>query len=432
MIKAGKSFLKAFISTVFAITLAIASIVTVCAEIDASRTGSITLTIVSSETGDTVSGGSIAVYRVASVDNNGVYTLESDFSSLGIDFNALTEVDPLMKEDQKLAPTSKSHSGKSVETSWSEAAKNVAIYVRNHALEDKMNLVAIDRRGVGKMTDVETGLYVAVQNEASRKNEVISPFVILLPYYDGSELHYDLTARPKADIIPRESAALTLPVVTKTVGNTDAKLDTEFRFSFKALEEGYPDIVNSSGAVEIGGNVVSQTTDEIIVRTIGAGSAEIGSITFTEPGDYYFEATEVNTMEPGFKYDPTVYWCKYSIRYNENDNTDLILSNITIKHDDANGKALYEGADPTAFSFDFVNYVTDKTVEPTAPESTVKPSEVPPAPTQNNSKNTPKDSSLPQTGQIWWPVIVLAIAGSALIISGAAISSRKKKKHNGK
>ncbi len=47
----------------------------------------------------------------------------------------------------------------------------------------------------------------------------------------------------------------------------------------------------------------------------------------------------------------------------------------------------------------------------------------PPPPTK------PTDPSLPQTGQLWWPVPLLTVAGMTLFAAGFALSSGKRKEH---
>lgn len=56
----------------------------------------------------------------------------------------------------------------------------------------------------------------------------------------------------------------------------------------------------------------------------------------------------------------------------------------------------------------------EKEPEPTAPPPT-----------------KPTDPSLPQTGQLWWPVPLLAVAGMTLFAAGFALSRGKRKEHEG-
>lgn len=374
MTKAG----KILVCLVLTVLCAFTALVPVGAAIDTSRNGSVTFTITSSDTGKNIGGGSIAVYRVASLNSDGTYTLEDDFASLDIDINEVAASD----------------------SKWSQAAEDIALYIKNHELEDKATVVSIGEDGTATLDDVPTGLYVAVQKEVPEGYTAFKPFIIPVPYHSGSSLQYDIDARPKGTSrLPADGCPVVFPVVSKSVRGAEAPVKKEFRFRFRALEQNYPEIINSSGSVENGGDVVSQSADEIVVRTVGEGNAEVGSITFDTPGDYYFEVSEINTHEAGIQYDKTVYWCKYSIGYNE-DQSALIVSSITVKNTDANGKQVYEGTDPQAFTFSFINSVS----------------------------KTPYKGDLPQTGQFWWPVIILAPLGTAALVFGVVLLKRGKKK----
>ncbi len=50
------------------------------------------------------------------------------------------------------------------------------------------------------------------------------------------------------------------------------------------------------------------------MSVIGAGFAEFGIITFTEPGVYEYTIAEKNTGEKGYDYDPAVYIVRYDIK----------------------------------------------------------------------------------------------------------------------
>jgi hypothetical protein len=61
---------------------------------------------------------------------------------------------------------------------------------------------------------------------------------------------------------------------------------------------------------------------------------------------------------------------------------------------------------------------------PSAPVSPVPSTPVSPAPSTPTTPTTPTQSRLPQTGQLWWPVSLLSVAGLTLILTG--LSLRKK------
>ena len=367
---------KALFYTAVCAVLVMVCVFPVFAETNTSPTGNITFTITSCETGKNIGGGSIAVYRVASLDGNGNYIPENDFSSLDININSLVYSD----------------------SDWSETAENISLYIRNHALTDRAVIVNIDENGCAVLSGVKTGLYAAIQNEAPDGYGSFRPFIIPVPYNDGSEMKYNFDAKPKGTAkLPDGKYTVTFPFIRKTVKGTDKAVNTEFRFRVRPLEKNYPQIVNISGMTENGGDIVSQNADELIVRTTGGGIAEIGSITFDTAGIYYFEVSETDTHEKGFRYDKTVYFCKYSVVHDNEHNT-LTISDMTVRYDNANGKILYSGKDTSAFTFDFVNYLD----------------------------SSPERYTLPQTGQVWFPVILISVTGTVSVIMGVVLFRRKK------
>ena len=387
-----------------------------------------------------IGGGSVALYKVATADSAGHYHLTSDFANLTVDINAFEDTDE----------------------SWGEVAEEVALYIKNHSLEDTAQIIELNEKGSARVQGLEIGLYIAIQKEAPRGYTSFKPFIIPLPYFDGNVNNYVLLAKPKGTSrLPAEELVLEMPVVRKTVRatkpDTAIPTDTVFRFSFKALQNGYPEVVNSTGSVENGGCVVSQTADEIIVRTVGEGIAEVGTITFDTPGDYYYEAREINDHASGYTYDKTVYWVKFEVRLNA-DRDKLVLSRVAVKYDNANGEIIYDGAGPLQLVFDFINYI-DKPPVPTDSDSTsdtesdtdttdsssetettpppesesTPPSEsesTPPDEPENNSRNDGKKDNLPQTGQVWWPMMVMLAAGILFIVIGVVVS--KKSRRNGR
>ena len=75
---------------------------------------------------------------------------------------------------------------------------------------------------------------------------------------------------------------------------------------------------------------------------------------------------------------------------------------------------------------------TEPGTSPSDPKETVDPSNPKSSnPTGNpNKPNTPDDSKLPQTGQLWWPVPLLSIAGLFLILMGLLLSRGKNNEEN--
>lgn len=79
------------------------------------------------------------------------------------------------------------------------------------------------------------------------------------------------------------------PQVSKSINGHDNKDD--FRFSIKATG-------NTSGVT---------MPDYTTCHVVGAGTAEFGAITFTKPGTYRFEISEINSGLPDYIYDESVW-----------------------------------------------------------------------------------------------------------------------------
>ena len=290
--------------------------------------------------------------------------------------------------------------------SWSAAAESIALYIKNHGLEDRAQIIEINEKGQASVTGLETGLYVALQHETPRGFNPFKPFIIPMPYMDeNGNINYVLTAYPKGTSrLPAEDCVVDLPSILKTITGNGAPKNTEFRFKVSLYEEkgNYPALVNKSGSVETGGNVVSQTENEIVLRIVGAGRADIGTVTFDHPADYFFTISEINTGVRDFIYDKTVYWVKYEVRLSA-DMTELIIANIQVKHDNANGDPIYEGRGPIQFSFGFDNTFRNpppdtsdtETLPPPDTETTPPDTETnPPSDTTSPSDTTPPSERL--------------------------------------
>ena len=311
-----------------------------------------------------------------------------------------------------------------------------ALYIKNHGLEDKGRIIQINEYGQASVTGLTTGLYVALQHEAPKGYNPFKPFIIPMPYLDEKgNINYILTAYPKGTSrIPAEDCVVDLPSILKTITGNGAPKDTEFKFKVSLYEEkgNYPKLVNKSGSVETGGQVVSQTENEIVLRIVGAGTAEIGTVTFDHPGDYFFIVSEINTGLTEFKYDKTVYWAKYEIRLNA-DQTELIIANIQVKFDNANGELIYEGRGPIRFSFAFDN--TYRNPPPPPPPPDTDETTTPDTTTVTTDETTPPGNNtpppgLPQTGQVWWPAMVLAAVGVFFIFAGVIVSKQSRNRED--
>lgn len=151
-----------------------------------------------------------------------------------------------------------------------------------------------------------------------------------------------------------------LPIQKRITGDTP-KTNSTFTFVFSAKDVSSPMPEGSNGTVK-----------EITIT--GAGSGEIGKITFEKPGTYVYTVSEKNGGVEGYTYDSTVYTVTFEVE--EKDGELSIIR--TIKDNKGNIASVIEFTNPY---------------------------------------KTP-GNKLPQTGILWWPVPILLCAGLAFVMIG--------------
>ena len=428
------------------------------AAFDAHKT--VTMTFIMRSSDNTAKGGEFYLIKLADMtgDETSPYILRPEFSSIGIDFNSLGYAGIY---DDKIA-------------------EEAADYVLSNGLEILGDEYTVDETGVIKIGDISTGLYLMLHSDEEDGRLTFKPFLATLPYYYGNTFHYSVIAQPKCiSNLPSEGVETDIPDVAKYVRVTSSSdgstppPDADFKFKFESLLEGDFELVPSSDAV-------SSANDEIIVKTRGAGRAEIGKIIFKAAGDYFFRVTEINTHESGYKYDNTVYFCKYEVRENA-ERTALVIRRIAVKYDNANGRVIYDGTGPLTLNFNFINdYIkpppdtetnppdtetnppdtetnppdtetnppdtetnppdtetNPPDTETNPPDTETNPPDTETNPPDTNPPDTPttpgmpsnneKPEILPQTGQVWWPMVIMAVVGIICIAAGVIVSKRGRK-----
>ena len=171
----------------------------------------------------------------------------------------------------------------------------------------------------------------------------------------------------------------------------------------------------------------------------GAETKEIGVITFTKPGEYYYTVEEEVPENGSFTRDTIKYSLFYDVQVSD-DGSRLEVKNCEIREATANDKIIEQGNDDIIVNYNFVFTNTYVTITPTpSPSPTPTPSITititPPAST--TPRITPKITTppttphygdkLPQTGQLWWPIWLLAGVGILLITGGIVMKKRGKK-----
>lgn len=151
-----------------------------------------------------------------------------------------------------------------------------------------------------------------------------------------------------------------LPIQKRITGDKP-KTNSSFTFVFSAINVSCPMPEGSNGTVK-----------EISIT--GAGSKEIGEITFDKPGTYVYSISEKNGGVEGYTYDSTVYTVTFEVAEKDGE----LSITRTIKDNKGNITSAIEFTNPY---------------------------------------KTP-GNKLPQTGILWWPVPLLLCAGLAFVMIG--------------
>jgi pilin isopeptide linkage protein/uncharacterized repeat protein (TIGR02543 family) len=113
------------------------------------------------------------------------------------------------------------------------------------------------------------------------------------------------------------------PAVKKVAGDKPAQ-DAGFKFKMTALR-GSSTLPEGLSSMPMPGGVSDQS---VTVTVNGSGTTEFGGLTFTVPGTYVYQVTEVNTGEKGYTYDASKYLITYEISRGSDGNLSAAV-NIT-------------------------------------------------------------------------------------------------------
>ena len=166
-------------------------------EIDTERTGSITATM--EHEGTPVPGGTLTLYKVASLNFICEYTLTEEYAASGISLEEIT----------------------------AETAVALATYTYEQNLSGLTKTIGDD--GVVKFEDLEVGLYLLIQWDNAPGYYELSPFVISIPNNENGEQVFDTFCAPKQnpDPTPTEPTEPTQPTEPPTVPPTEPTQPTE-------------------------------------------------------------------------------------------------------------------------------------------------------------------------------------------------------------
>lgn len=287
-----------------------------------------------------------------------------------------------------------------------ESAKQIHAYAMENKIAGASS--AADESGMVTFSNLATGLYLIWNSKAPAGYQTIDPFLVTIPVKNENGFIYDVNASPKMEVLSEFAAVVVSdPPVQKVIEGDNPPLVDRFLFMMKRLDSSSPLPVNDNG------HVLSIDGDTMTLYANGAEKVEIGTFTFTQEGDYYYEVSEVNNGLEGYSYDDHVYWYKYEVRRNKT-GKELTVNRFLVKNGGAEGETTYDD-----------NKVSD-TVVFTFTNTYHKKSE--PVPAKMGSDQPKK--LLPHTGQLWWPVMVLAAAGVICIVGGLLTSARKRTNAN--
>ena len=225
---------------------------------------------------------------------------------------------------------------------------------------------------------------------------------------DGIEIPYTVSEAPLKQYAPsvtRNSegyftilnthiapAIATTPLVSKQVIPASAP-DTKFNFILEALD-GAPLPLGNAGSVRI-------------VSINGAGTSQLGTITFTEAGTYRYLIRELAQSVAGFTYDLSSYELIYTVTLEEVDGDPRLVPTATLTHTTT-------GAETNIASF------TNTYVKPKDPEE-------PKEPDPKEPDTDPRDpSSIGKTGDdaMWMPWLTLCLIAVGTVVFAIQVRRR--------
>ena len=141
----------------------------------AEETPALTIEAISSSTGETVTGVELSVYRVAALDEKGIYTVADEYTALGLKIGEFENAEAQKK--------------------W---AKTVSDYVVSSGIAAGKSGVT-DASGIVNLDGLEKGLYlVRITGTPGTDLKVEGdPFFVSLPMFENNGWVYHVTAQPK-------------------------------------------------------------------------------------------------------------------------------------------------------------------------------------------------------------------------------------------
>lgn len=260
-------------------------------------------------------------------------------------------------------------------------AEELADWARKKGIEGREE--EIDAQGRAVFKDLSLGLYLFVQKTPADGYESIHPFLVTVPLWDGEKLVYDVEADPKAG---RAMGLASIEVPAEKVLKAESGSLPEgeiFTFRIVPHQKEYP-----MPAVE--GALQDPETGAVLV-THGAGKFSFGKIWFASEDigkTFAYTVSELPGGNSCITYDDALYRLTVEVIKDEASGRAVCRTSITGR----DGKEVP--------GIVFTNLCSDPS------------SQIPPL--------------LPQTGQLWWPVPLLFLAGILLIGAGRFLGGRSR------
>ena len=332
---------------------------------DYTKKGSVTVAIREAD-GTAVPGGTLTVIPVADAvydDGNNLFVYTEEFAECGLD---LQRIDA----EENGAP------GLAEELAAWAGEKGIAG-------TDK----EIDKDGKAVFEELPLGLYLFIQKTPAEGYESVHPFLVTVPLWDGEKLVYDVEAGPKVGT----AVGLTYiePPVKKVFKAKRGTLPKDETFRFRIVpgdkEDPMPALEGIVPDKETGSVTVSHGAGTFSFGKIWFGSKDVGKT-------YTYTISELSGKNSKITYDKTVYKLKVEVVKNAESGKIECKTSVT-------GNSGKE-----ASGIVFTNVYDNP---PGTPGKPGKP-------------------SLPKTGQLWWPVPLLALSGILFFALGR-VKSREKK-----
>jgi hypothetical protein len=325
---------------------------------DYSGARSISLTAVIKSGGTAVEGVEFKLYHVAEVTSAGAYQVSSTFKGAGVSLSTSATQD-----------------------SWSSRALTLESYIVKRAAEgsaiDHTVKGTSDENGSVTFSGLDEGLYLLVGTQTTVNGTVYTPLATLV----------------------------TLP----STGNYNVKdysPTVNVKFETQSVT---PSPTPSESPNPTPTPSVTPTPTEPVTPTIDLAVIKI----WKDDGHADSRPSEITVTlyRDGEKYDSVTLSARNSWKHT-----------WTVP-DDTSRWQLVEDEVPDGYTVTAVQdgktfVVTNTYTEPTP---TPTPSDTTPQPTSQPSPTPTPSGKLPQTGQLWWPVSILALCGLALVLFGIRI-----------